>query len=98
MKQITAKEVESLLNEGKKIDIIDVREAGEVAVGKIKGAVHIPLGLIEFRMHELNKDKEYVIVCHSGGRSAAATQFLEFHGFKAANMRGGMLAWMGKIE
>ena len=98
MKHITAKEVETLLNEGKKLNIIDVREVGEVALGKIPGAVNIPLGLIEFRMQDLDKSKEYIIVCHSGGRSSAATQFLEGHGYKATNMRGGMLAWEGKIE
>lgn len=98
MKQITAKEVETLLNEGKKLDIIDVREVEEVAAGKISDAVHIPLGLIEFKMHELDKSKEYIIVCHSGGRSGLATQFLEGHGFKVKNMSGGMLAWEGEVQ
>jgi rhodanese-related sulfurtransferase len=65
MKTMTAKEVEALLNEGKALDIIDVREVDEVAAGKIPGAVNIPLGLIEFRMHELDKSKEYIMVCRS---------------------------------
>ena len=98
MKQLTAKEVETLLNEGKKLNIIDVREVGEVATGKISGAVNIPLGLVEFRMHELNKSKEYIMVCRSGGRSGRATQFLESYGFNVINMAGGMLAWEGIVE
>ncbi|MEC1721421.1 rhodanese-like domain-containing protein [Schinkia azotoformans] len=98
MKQISAKEVETLINEGKKIDIIDVREDFEVATGKIPGAVHIPIGSIEFRMDELDKSKEYIIVCHSGARSGAVTRFLEGHGFNATNMSGGMVEWEGKIE
>ncbi|EKN66864.1 rhodanese-like domain-containing protein [Schinkia azotoformans] len=98
MKQITAKEVETLINEGKKIDIIDVREDFEVATGKIPGAVHIPIGYIEFRMDELDKSKEYIIVCHSGARSGAVTRFLEGHGFNATNMSGGMVEWEGEIE
>lgn len=98
MKVMTAKEVEALLNEGKKLNIIDVREVDEVASGKIPGAVHIPLGLIEFRMNELDKSKEYVMVCRSGGRSGRASQFLESYGFKVINMDGGMLAWQGKVE
>lgn len=98
MKQISAKEVETLINEGKKIDIIDVREEFEVATGKIPGAVHIPIGAIEFRMRELDKSKEYIIVCHSGARSAAVTRFLEGHGFNATNMSGGMVEWEGEIE
>ncbi|MDR7236733.1 rhodanese-like domain-containing protein [Neobacillus drentensis] len=98
MEQMTAKEVETLLNEGKKLDIIDVREVGEFATGKISGAVNIPLGLVEFRMHELNKSKEYIMVCRSGGRSGRATQFLESYGFNVINMAGGMLAWEGIVE
>ncbi|KAF0815694.1 MULTISPECIES: rhodanese-like domain-containing protein [Cytobacillus] len=98
MKVMTAKEVETLLLEGKKIDIIDVREVDEVAEGKIPGAINIPLGLIEFRMHELDKSKEYIIVCRSGARSGRASQFLESYGFNVINMTGGMLSWEGKVE
>ncbi|SFA89654.1 MULTISPECIES: rhodanese-like domain-containing protein [unclassified Bacillus (in: firmicutes)] len=98
MKEITTKELETLLNEGKKLDIIDVRETSEVAEGKIPGAVNIPLGLVEFRMNELDKSKEYIMVCRSGGRSGRASQFLESQGYKVINMTGGMLAWEGKTE
>ncbi|MCM3112586.1 rhodanese-like domain-containing protein [Lederbergia lenta] len=98
MREITAKEVELLVNEGKELDIIDVREVDEVATGKIPNVVNIPLGLIEFRMHELDKSKEFIVVCRSGGRSGRATQYLESHGYKVINMQGGMLAWEGKTE
>jgi rhodanese-related sulfurtransferase len=98
MKAITAKEVEQLLNEGKKLDIIDVREVDEVASGKIPSAVNIRLGLLEFRMHELDKSKEYIIVCRSGGRSAKATQFLGYQGYNVINMTGGMMSWEGRVE
>lgn len=98
MKQITAKEVEALLNEGERLNIIDVREVAEVAAGKIPGAVNIPLGLVEFRMNELDKSKEYIMVCRSGGRSGRATQFLESYGFNVINMIGGMLVWEGTVE
>src|SRR4051794_18348903 len=81
MKEMTAKEVEVLVNQGDGLDIIDVREVDEVADGKIPGAVNIPLGLLEFRMHELDTSKEYIMVCRSGGRSGRATQFLEGQGF-----------------
>ncbi|MEH7331771.1 rhodanese-like domain-containing protein [Neobacillus drentensis] len=98
MKQMTPIEVETLLNEGKKLNIIDVREVDEVAAGKIPGTVNIPLGLVEYRMHELDKSKEYIIVCRSGARSGRATQFLKSYGFNVINMTGGMLAWEGKVE
>ncbi|SFA54191.1 Rhodanese-related sulfurtransferase [Parageobacillus thermantarcticus] len=98
MKQLTAKEVEKLLQEGKQLNIIDVREVDEVAAGKIPGAINIPLGLLEFRMNELDKNKEYILVCRSGGRSARAAQLLESHGYNVINMTGGMLDWEGPVE
>ncbi|QCJ42722.1 rhodanese-like domain-containing protein [Bacillus sp. S3] len=98
MREISTKDVEALLNKGKKITIIDVREVDEVKTGKIPGAISMPLGLVEFRMHELDKTKEYIIVCRSGGRSGRASQFLESYGYNVINMAGGMLAWEGKVE
>ncbi|SIG24406.1 Rhodanese-related sulfurtransferase [Mycobacteroides abscessus subsp. abscessus] len=80
------------------LNIVDVREVDEVKEGRIPDSVNIPLGLLEFRMHELDKNKEYVLVCRSGGRSGRACQLLESHGFKVVNMEGGMLAWEGRTE
>ncbi|QOR68833.1 rhodanese-like domain-containing protein [Cytobacillus suaedae] len=96
MKTMTAIEVETLLNEGQTLNMIDVREVDEVEAGKIPGVIHIPLALVEFRMHELDKSKEYVMICRSGGRSGRAAQFLESQGFNVINMTGGMLTWEGK--
>ncbi|ASS99197.1 rhodanese [Geobacillus thermocatenulatus] len=98
MKTITPKEVEERLRAGESLHIIDVREPEEVAAGKIPGAVNIPLGLIEFRMHELDKNEEYILVCRSGGRSGRAAEFLDSRGYRVLNMTGGMLAWEGPIE
>lgn len=98
MKTMTAKEVELAIAEGTNLNILDVREAGEVAAGKIPGAVNIPLGLLEFRMNELDKSKEYIMVCLSGGRSGSASQFLESHGYNVINMAGGMYNWEGNVE
>ncbi|AGT32374.1 molybdopterin biosynthesis MoeB protein [Geobacillus genomosp. 3] len=98
MKTITPKEVEERLRAGEALHIIDVREPDEVAAGKIPGAVNIPLGLIEFRMHELDKNEEYILVCRSGGRSGRAAEFLDRRGYRVINMTGGMLAWEGPIE
>jgi rhodanese-related sulfurtransferase len=98
MKTITPKEVEERLRAGESLHIIDVREPEEVAAGKIPGAVNIPLGLIEFRMHELDKNEEYILVCRSGGRSGRAAEFLDSRGYRVVNMTGGMLAWEGPVE
>lgn len=98
MKEITPAEVEKLLNEGKNLNIVDVRETDEVEDGKIPGAINIPLGLIEFRKQDLDKSKPYIMVCRSGGRSGRATEYLQSQGYNVINMTGGMLAWAGKTE
>ena len=98
MKTMTVNEVEQQLAAGVKLNIIDVREADEVKEGKIASAIHIPLGLIEFRMHELDKNQEYVMVCRSGNRSGLAARFLEGQGFSVINMLGGMMNWEGPLE
>ncbi|WP_017726193.1 rhodanese-like domain-containing protein [Halalkalibacterium ligniniphilum] len=98
MKQMTPVDVEALLKEKTTLPIIDVREVEEVKTGKIPGAIHIPLGLLEFRMHELDKSKEYIMVCRSGGRSAMASKLLESRGYNIINMTGGMLEWQGPVE
>lgn len=98
MKSISTSELKDLLASGKILNIIDVREPVEVAQGKIPTAVNMPLGLLEFRMHELDKSKEYIMVCRSGGRSGQATLFLESQGYNVTNMTGGMLAWNGEVE
>lgn len=97
MKEFSTKEIELFLQEGKELNLIDVREVDEVATGKIPGAVNIPLGFIAESLDELDPSKEYIMVCRSGARSGRATQFLESQGFQVRNMKGGMLAWTGEI-
>ncbi|MGE7952873.1 rhodanese-like domain-containing protein [Lysinibacillus xylanilyticus] len=98
MKEISAKEVQQVIEQGQALNLIDVRELDEVESGHIPGIIHVPLGLLEFRMHELNKNEPYVIVCRSGGRSGNASRFLESQGFDVSNMVGGMLAWEGEVK
>lgn len=98
MKEISTMEVQQALEQGQAINLIDVREVDEVESGHIPGIIHIPLGLLEFRMHELNKNEPYIMVCRSGGRSGSATHFLESQGFDVSNMVGGMLAWNGEVK
>lgn len=98
MNSISAKEVNERLTAGETLNIIDVREVAEVRSGRISSSIHLPLGLLEFRMNELDKKKEYIVVCQSGGRSSQAVKFLDYQGFNVTNMNGGMLAWEGKVN
>ncbi|AFS69487.1 rhodanese-like domain-containing protein [Exiguobacterium antarcticum] len=98
MKRFTAKEVQEKLENGEQLNIIDVREVDEVKEGKIPDAIHIPLGLVEFKMNELDKKKQYVMVCRSGARSGRAATYLEGQGFDVINMDGGMMSYEGKTN
>ncbi|RAZ81094.1 rhodanese-like domain-containing protein [Planococcus halotolerans] len=98
MKRMTAQEVQEYIKNNKDVSIIDVRETEEVKAGKIPGSVNIPLGLIEFRMHDIDKSQEHIMVCRSGSRSGMATNILVNHGYNAINMDGGMIDWDGPAE
>lgn len=90
---ITPNELNAQINNGTDAQIVDVREADEVAAGMIAGARHIPLGELRSRVAELDKSRPVVAVCRSGRRSAAAADQLAAAGFTAYTMTGGMLDW-----
>lgn len=73
--------------------ILDVREDDEWAAGHIDGALHLPMMTIPPRLAEIPADREVVVVCRVGGRSAQATQYLLQNGITAVNLDGGMLEW-----
>jgi len=73
--------------------VLDVREQHEWDAGHIDGAVHIPLGDLPSRVGELDPQVQTLVVCHLGGRSARATQWLSAQGHDVVNMDGGMEAW-----
>lgn len=74
--------------------LLDVREQNEYDHIHIVGVdLLIPLAKVSQRYNELPQDKEIVVTCRSGGRSARATKFLIEKGYNAVNMAGGILAW-----
>jgi len=76
--------------------LLDVRQPGEWAAGHSGAAVHIPLGELSGRMHEIPQDKPVVVICASGNRSAMAATKLAKAGFETVyNFSGGMGAWRG---
>jgi rhodanese-related sulfurtransferase len=98
VKEITTAELQEKLEQGEKLNLIDVREDEEVAAGMIPGAKHIKMGEVPMRLDELDQDTEYIFICRSGGRSENVCYFLHDHGYNVVNMVGGMLAWNGKVE
>lgn len=74
--------------------ILDVRETSEWNEAHIEGATLIPLGELSSRVSELPKDKEIVVVCRSGNRSAQARDLLLKDGFaQVTSMAGGLNEW-----
>jgi rhodanese-related sulfurtransferase len=98
MKEITTTELQERLEKGEQFNLIDVREADEVAAGMIPGSKHIVLGDVPVRMDELDRSKSSILICRSGGRSGRAAEFLGDEGYDVTNMVGGMLEWEGATE
>lgn len=73
--------------------ILDVREPHELAQARIDGTIDIPLGELVERLGEVPRDTTVYVICHVGGRSAQATQYLEANGVDAVNISGGILRW-----
>ncbi len=78
--------------------VLDVREPWEHEIVHLEEATLIPLNDLADRASELPQDKEIVVHCHSGARSAKATEFLRSLGLRAYNLEGGIEAWSREIE
>ena len=79
--------------------LLDVREPNEFQIGRIPGSTLIPLGEVPQRVSEIPRDKEIVVHCKMGGRSAKAAAFLRQQGYKTVkNLKGGILDWSDKID
>ena len=100
MKEITATELKARLDAGDDIQLIDVRQPDEFAFAKIPGAKLIPLGEVISRMGEIDENRETVVHCKMGGRSANAIQALQRSGFKGelSNLVGGITAWSNEVD
>jgi len=95
-KEISSTDLKSRLNAGESVVLLDVRQPEEHAAENIPNSMLIPLGELEERIDELDdyRDKEIIVYCRSGARSANACMFLQMMGFdNPVNLRGGMLDW-----
>lgn len=100
MEEITPTELKQRLDKGDDIQIVDVREDNEVAIGRIPNSIHIPLGQILARMDEIDPNRETVVHCKMGGRSARAIDAMQRSGFqgKLMNLKGGILRWSDEVD
>ena len=98
MKEISVQELKEKIDKGEDFQLIDVREDFEYQVSNLGGEL-IPLGGILIETDKIDKDKEVIIMCRSGKRSAAAVMQLEAQGFtNLYNLYGGILAWQEDID
>lgn len=94
---VSNEELEKKLNTDENIVVIDVREKAEYAFNHIPGALSIPIGELDNRLDELNKEDELYVVCRTGNRSDLAARKLTGKGFtKVKNVIPGMNEWKGK--
>lgn len=79
--------------------IVDVREEAEYAFGHIPGAKSLPMGELQSRIHELNRDEEIYVICRTGTRSDLAAKQLAEAGFtKVFNVLPGMNDYAGALK
>ncbi len=99
--QITVEETKKKLDAGK-IVLIDVREEWENKLTKIDGSLLIPLRQLPYKINEIKKlakEKDIVVYCHHGNRSAFAAELLRRNRIKnARTMSGGIEDWSRKID
>lgn len=75
-------------------EIIDIRPQDQYSRGTFPGAVNIPMEEFEDRLGELDKEKIYYLICHTGEHSQEYVHFLEEQGYQAVNVTGGYRAYL----
>lgn len=95
---ITPSEAKELIDKGD-VYLLDVRHQTEFDAGHIDHAHHVMLGTLRDRLDEVKTDKEIIVQCQAGGRSAIAASILQANGVtNVVNMTGGYSSWLREIK
>ncbi|MFL3007432.1 MAG: rhodanese-like domain-containing protein [Candidatus Neomarinimicrobiota bacterium] len=78
--------------------LLDVREPYEVEICHVKGSLFIPMNEIPQKLEQLDKEKNYAVMCHSGVRSLHVSNYLNSQGFIAMNVSGGIDMWSLSVD
>jgi len=92
-KNIGPNDLNDMQRSGQDFFLLDVRTPQENAAQAIEGSYLIPLQELGNRINELPKDKEIVVYCRVGNRSAYACSHLSRMGYSVKNLEGGILVW-----
>jgi adenylyltransferase/sulfurtransferase len=95
---ITPQELIGKMASGDDFFLLDVRTPLENAAQAIEGSHLIPIQELGNRAHELPRDKEIVVYCRIGNRSAHASAYLARLGYKVKNLEGGIALWNRTAE
>ena len=101
MRQISPAQLAQRLNDAQQPAplLLDVREPWELEICLIEGSVAMPMGSVPARFPELDRDRETVVICHHGGRSAQVCMFLDRQGFSSViNLAGGVAGWAAQVD
>lgn len=92
--RLTAQSFDQRTSEFADVQVVDVRNPGEVAAGSIPNAIAIPVGQLPSRCGELDPGKPTVVYCAGGYRSSVAASLLRQRGFgDVSDIVGGFSAW-----
>ena len=78
--------------------LLDVREPYEIEICNIKGSLFIPMNEIPQNIEQLDKEKTYAIMCHSGVRSLYVSNYLNSLGYSTLNVTGGIERWATDVD
>jgi adenylyltransferase/sulfurtransferase len=96
--QMSVQELKQRRDAGEDIFVLDVREPFEYQIANIGGTL-IPQNEVPQRLAEIDRDREIVVQCRSGGRSQRIAEFLAQQGYPdVKNLAGGILAWADQID
>ena len=78
--------------------LLDVREPYEIEICNIKGSLFIPMNKILQNIEQLDKEKRYAVICHSGVRSLHVSNYLNSLGYSSLNVVGGIERWATVVD
>jgi len=95
IKEINASELVQLLDSNNQFEIVDIRTAAEIERGIIPNSKTLPMHLVPLNLNFFTvADKQIVIYCRTGSRSAQVCRFLNQQGIhNVINLRGGIVKW-----
>lgn len=97
--EITPRELADRLRGGEDLLLLDVREPAEWEIARLPQSRLVPLGALDEALPTLDRDREIVVVCRAGIRSASAVQRLRDAGFtRVWNLAGGILRWSAEVD